>query len=60
MNGSSSVINFESSPDELQVICSDSSKKQFKFDHVFKPEDDQGNWEVRTLCSYVVVKKFLS
>ena len=43
MNGSSSVINFESSPDELQVICSDSSKKQFKFDHVFKPEDDQGN-----------------
>ncbi|BBH06603.1 P-loop containing nucleoside triphosphate hydrolases superfamily protein [Prunus dulcis] len=40
--GSSSVIEFESSLDnELQVICSDSSKKQFKFDHVFRPEDNQ-------------------
>ncbi|KAB2621454.1 kinesin-4-like [Pyrus ussuriensis x Pyrus communis] len=25
----------------LQVICSDSSKKQFKFDHVFRPEGNQ-------------------
>lgn len=42
-NGSAiSVINFDSSPEELQVICSDSSKKQFKFDHVFRPEDNQG------------------
>lgn len=42
-NGSAvSVANFESSPEELQVICSDSSKKQFKFDHVFRPEDNQG------------------
>ncbi|KAL2600615.1 hypothetical protein GLYMA_10G154200v4 [Glycine max] len=41
-NGSASVVNFESSSDnELQVICADSSKKQFKFDHVFGPEDNQ-------------------
>ncbi|KAG4908602.1 hypothetical protein JHK82_057264 [Glycine max] len=41
-NGSVSVVNFESSSDnELQVICADSSKKQFKFDHVFGPEDNQ-------------------
>ncbi|KAI4349981.1 hypothetical protein L6164_010514 [Bauhinia variegata] len=41
-NGTASVINFESSHDnELQVICSDTSKKQFKFDFVFKPEDNQ-------------------
>ncbi|WJX80128.1 hypothetical protein P8452_63167 [Trifolium repens] len=41
-NGSAvSVVNFESASEELQVICSDSSKKQFKFDHVFKPEDNQ-------------------
>ncbi|KAK7391996.1 hypothetical protein VNO78_20422 [Psophocarpus tetragonolobus] len=41
-NGSASVVNFEPSSDnELQVICADSSKKQFKFDHVFGPEDNQ-------------------
>ncbi|RHN49285.1 putative minus-end-directed kinesin ATPase [Medicago truncatula] len=41
-NGSAvSVVNFESNSEELQVVCSDSSKKQFKFDHVFKPEDNQ-------------------
>ncbi|KAK7277932.1 hypothetical protein RJT34_22952 [Clitoria ternatea] len=41
-NGSASVVNFESSSDsELQVVSSDSSKKQFKFDHVFRPEDNQ-------------------
>ncbi|KAL2345692.1 hypothetical protein Fmac_006977 [Flemingia macrophylla] len=41
-NGSSvSVVNFDSSPDELQVNCTDSSKKQFKFDFVFRPEDNQ-------------------
>ena len=46
-NGSVSVVNFESSSDnELQVICADSSKKQFKFDHVFGPEDNQGTREV--------------
>ncbi|KAJ7973366.1 Kinesin-like protein [Quillaja saponaria] len=42
VSGTASVVDFESSLDnELQVICSDSSKKQFKFDHVFKPEDNQ-------------------
>ncbi|XVF06100.1 hypothetical protein REPUB_Repub06bG0018900 [Reevesia pubescens] len=42
VNGSSSVVDFDSSQDtELQIICSDSSKKQFKFDHVFRPEDGQ-------------------
>uniref|UniRef100_A0A2N9EE15 Kinesin-like protein n=1 Tax=Fagus sylvatica TaxID=28930 RepID=A0A2N9EE15_FAGSY len=41
-NGSTSIVDFDSSQDnELQVICSDSSKKQFKFDHVFRPEDNQ-------------------
>ena len=43
-NGSSYVVEFDSSIDnELQIISSDSSKKQFKFDHVFRPEDNQGN-----------------
>ncbi|KAK4595918.1 hypothetical protein RGQ29_014132 [Quercus rubra] len=41
-SGSTSIVDFDSSQDnELQVICSDSSKKQFKFDHVFRPEDNQ-------------------
>ncbi|OWM62940.1 hypothetical protein CDL15_Pgr020234 [Punica granatum] len=41
-NGLASVVEFDPAQDnELQVNCSDSSKKQFKFDHVFKPEDDQ-------------------
>ncbi|XP_028770902.1 kinesin-like protein KIN-14S isoform X2 [Neltuma alba] len=41
-NGHASVVNFESSTDnELQVICSDSSKKQFRFDCVFRPDDNQ-------------------
>ncbi|KAG5044300.1 hypothetical protein JHK87_008215 [Glycine soja] len=41
-NGSAlSVVNFESTSDGLQVICSDSSKKHFKFDYVFRPEDNQ-------------------
>ncbi|XP_065854561.1 kinesin-like protein KIN-14S [Euphorbia lathyris] len=41
-NGSNCVVEFESSLDnELQIISSDSSKKQFKFDHVFRPEDNQ-------------------
>ncbi|CAJ1976152.1 unnamed protein product [Sphenostylis stenocarpa] len=36
------LVNFDSSSDnELQVICADSSKKQFKFDHVFGLEDNQ-------------------
>ncbi|KAK9016978.1 hypothetical protein V6N11_079469 [Hibiscus sabdariffa] len=41
-NGSSSVVEFDPSQDtELQIVSSDSSKKQFKFDHVFRPEDSQ-------------------
>uniref|UniRef100_F6HYZ5 Kinesin-like protein n=1 Tax=Vitis vinifera TaxID=29760 RepID=F6HYZ5_VITVI len=41
-NGSTSIVDFDSSQEnELQIICSDSSKKQFKFDHVFRPESDQ-------------------
>ncbi|KAL3750153.1 hypothetical protein ACJRO7_011174 [Eucalyptus globulus] len=42
-SGSTCVVEFDHSQDsELQVLSSDSSKKPFKFDHVFKPEDDQG------------------
>ncbi|XP_057960475.1 kinesin-like protein KIN-14S [Malania oleifera] len=41
-SGSTTVVDFDSSlENELQIICSDSSKKQFKFDHVFRPEDNQ-------------------
>ncbi|CAK9168033.1 unnamed protein product [Ilex paraguariensis] len=41
-NGSTSVIDFDSSQEnELQITCSDSSRKQFKFDHIFRPEDNQ-------------------
>ncbi|KAK1372796.1 hypothetical protein POM88_028989 [Heracleum sosnowskyi] len=41
--GYCSMIDLSSSQEnDLQVICSDSSRKQFKFDHVFKPEDNQG------------------
>ncbi|KAL1546037.1 kinesin-like protein KIN-14S [Salvia divinorum] len=40
--GSTSVVDIDSSQEnELQIICSDSSKKQFKFDRVFGPEDNQ-------------------
>ncbi|KAL6558032.1 Kinesin-like protein KIN-14S [Orobanche minor] len=40
--GSTSVVDFDSSQEnELQIICSDSSRKQFRFDHVFRPEDNQ-------------------
>ncbi|XP_034706064.1 kinesin-like protein KIN-14S [Vitis riparia] len=41
-NGSTSIVGFDSCREnELQIICSDSSKKQFKFDHVFRPGSDQ-------------------
>lgn len=41
-NGTTSVVEFDlSQENELQILCSDSSKKQFKFDHVFRPEDNQ-------------------
>ncbi|KAJ4839955.1 Kinesin-like protein KIN-14S [Turnera subulata] len=41
-NGSCSVVDFGSSQEnDLQIVTSDSSKKQFKFDHVFGPDDSQ-------------------
>ncbi|CAA2986352.1 kinesin KIN-14S [Olea europaea subsp. europaea] len=49
-NGSTSVVDFDSSREnELQIVCLDSSKKQFKFDHVFRPEDDQEAVFVQTM-----------
>ena len=49
-NGSNHVVEFDSSLDnELQIISSDSSKKQFKFDHVFRPEDNQGDLYIATV-----------
>ncbi|KAL8159504.1 hypothetical protein V2J09_001041 [Rumex salicifolius] len=42
MSGSSSIVEFDPSQDnELQITGADSSKKQFKFDHVFQPDDNQ-------------------
>lgn len=50
-DGLASVVEFDTSQDnELHINCSDSSKKQFKFDYVFKPEDDQGT-EISRLVS---------
>ncbi|PHT41343.1 hypothetical protein CQW23_20197, partial [Capsicum baccatum] len=41
-DGSTSVVEFDPSHEnELQISCAGSSKKQFKFDYVFKPEDGQ-------------------
>lgn len=41
--GLTSVVEFDASQDsELQVICSDNTRKKFKFDHVFSPTDNQG------------------
>ncbi|PKA65013.1 Kinesin-4 [Apostasia shenzhenica] len=40
--GCTSVLEFDPSRDtELQIICADSLRKQFKFDHVFSPLDNQ-------------------
>ncbi|KAL6514854.1 hypothetical protein OROGR_020433 [Orobanche gracilis] len=48
--GSTSVVDFDSSlENELQIVCSDSSRKQFRFDHVFRPEDNQEAVFVQTL-----------
>ncbi|XP_015171008.1 carboxy-terminal kinesin 2 isoform X2 [Solanum tuberosum] len=42
VDGSTSVVEFDPSHEnELQISCAGSSKKQFKFDYVFKPEDSQ-------------------
>ncbi|CAN4108737.1 unnamed protein product [Withania somnifera] len=39
---STSVVEFDPSHEnELQISCAGSSKKRFKFDYVFKPEDSQ-------------------
>ncbi|PIA44834.1 hypothetical protein AQUCO_01700433v1 [Aquilegia coerulea] len=41
-SGCSSIVEFNSSEDtELQIVCADSSRKQFKFDHVFAPQVGQ-------------------
>ncbi|KAI3445326.1 hypothetical protein Pfo_001991 [Paulownia fortunei] len=49
-NGSTSVVDFDlSQENELQITCSDSSRKLFKFDHIFKPEDNQEAIFVQTL-----------
>ncbi|CAH9073699.1 unnamed protein product [Cuscuta epithymum] len=41
-NGSTSVVEFDlSQENEIQIVSSDSTRKQFRFDHVFKPEDGQ-------------------
>ncbi|KAF7113163.1 hypothetical protein RHSIM_RhsimUnG0154300 [Rhododendron simsii] len=47
--GSSSIVDFGASRvNELQIICSDSSIKEFKFDHVFRLEDDEDAVFVQT------------
>lgn len=55
--GSTSVVDFDSSQEnELQIIGPDSSRKQFKFDHVFRPEDDQGSIELKIYCSICLIR----
>lgn len=54
--GYSSVIDLNSSHEnDLHIICSDSSRKQFKFDDVFKPEDSQEDVFIQTLPIVVSV-----
>ncbi|XP_074311562.1 kinesin-like protein KIN-14S [Silene latifolia] len=49
-NGSTSVIDIPPLQDhELNVVCADSSKKQFKFDHVFGPDTNQEDVFAQTL-----------
>ncbi|KAF9619351.1 hypothetical protein IFM89_006538 [Coptis chinensis] len=41
-SGCSSVVEFNLFKDnELHILCGGSSRKLFKFDHVFRPQDDQ-------------------
>jgi kinesin family member C2/C3 len=41
--GYSNVVDFDPLHEsELQIICNDSSRKHFKFDHVFGPGANQG------------------
>nr|GFD14866.1 kinesin-like protein KIN-14S [Tanacetum cinerariifolium] len=40
--GLTSVVDFDSSlENELKIVGADSSEKRFKFDHIFRPEDNQ-------------------
>lgn len=60
LSGSTSVVEFDPSHDnELQITCADSSKKQFKFDHVFRPDDNQGYFYAQSIFSYSYEHKFL-
>ncbi|MFS7924311.1 putative minus-end-directed kinesin ATPase [Helianthus anomalus] len=44
---STSFVEFDLAQEsELKIIGSDSSKKQFKFDHIFRPEDNQDNQRI--------------
>ncbi|KAG9144365.1 hypothetical protein Leryth_025071 [Lithospermum erythrorhizon] len=48
-NGYTSVVDLDSCQEnEIHILCSDSSRKQFKFDHVFRPEDNQDAVFVQT------------
>jgi len=56
-NGSTSVVDFDMAQEnEIQIVPSDSSRKQFRFDHVFKPEDGQGKSFVEYAYSRFIVK----
>lgn len=57
-NGCASVAEFDTTQEnELQILSSDSSKKHFKFDHVFKPEDGQGKLRLY-LCNFIWLNRF--
>ncbi|KAK1319640.1 Kinesin-4 [Acorus calamus] len=48
-NGDSSVFDFDPTQDtELQIVSSDLSRKRFKFDHVFGPQDNQETMPIVT------------
>lgn len=52
--GYSSVLELDPSQDmELQIVCTDSSRKKFRFDHVFGPLDNQGNVIVYYIFSVI-------
>ncbi|XP_071742520.1 kinesin-like protein KIN-14S [Rutidosis leptorrhynchoides] len=57
--GCTSVVDFESAQEnEIKIVGTDSSKKQFKFDHIFRPDDNQD--AVFTQTSPLVAKEELS
>ena len=54
--GASTAIDFESAKDgELIVKGHVSSKKVFKFDSVFSPEEDQGNSFYMTIIHFACI-----